>query len=42
MPKKSKKPCPGSGIKSGGKGKKLGRGKGKGPRGVPTKKTGKK
>ena len=35
--KTTKKPCPGSGIRSGGKGKKKGRGKGKGPRGVPTK-----
>ena len=32
-----KKPCPGSGIRSGGRGKKLGRGKGKGPMGKPTK-----
>lgn len=32
-----KKPCPGSGIRSGGKGKKQGHGKGKGPIGKPKK-----
>jgi len=32
---KKKYPCPGSGIRSGGAGRKAGRGKGKGPRGVP-------
>jgi len=29
------KPCPGSGIRSGGKGRKLGTGRGQGPLGVP-------
>ena len=35
--KKINKKCPGSGIKSGGKGKKQGRGNGKGPKGFPKK-----
>jgi hypothetical protein len=33
----SKKPCPGSKIRSGGKGKGRGTGKGKGPIGIPKK-----